>query len=218
MWFIFIAVLIVVAVMLVFLLMAIRLLASQAKQSLDGYFMKNLEVYEELEENLSLRTKELQGQIDGQEKKLDILQKKQARMEEMTSAVRGRKEMAGGDGILSMVQAVYRDGDFMEDYSYIRSRMRFSTESIMKNVQGRINFQEDEKTEVCQGILDKFPADTLYPDDHPSRGIPEGSTGDSALPHGGGSAGRVLKRDRPDRTGYAGVHGLSAHLCAFTWK
>lgn len=73
MWFIFIAVLIVVAVMLVFLLMAIRLLASQAKQSLDGYFMKNLEVYEELEENLSLRTKELQGQIDGQEKKLDIL-------------------------------------------------------------------------------------------------------------------------------------------------
>ena len=95
MWFIFIAVLIVVAVMLVFLLMAIRLLASQAKQSLDGYFMKNLEVYEELEENLSLRTKELQGQIDGQEKKLDILQKKQARMEEMTSAVRGRKEMAG---------------------------------------------------------------------------------------------------------------------------
>ena len=68
----------------------------------------------------------------------------------------------GGDGILSMVQAVYRDGDFMEDYSYIRSRMRFSTESIMKNVQGRINFQEDEKTEVCQGILDKFPADTLY--------------------------------------------------------
>lgn len=35
MWFIFIAVLIVVAVMLVFLLMAIRLLASQAKQSLD---------------------------------------------------------------------------------------------------------------------------------------------------------------------------------------
>lgn len=162
MWFIFIAVLIVVAVMLVFLLMAIRLLASQAKQSLDGYFMKNLEVYEELEENLSLRTRELQGQIDGQEKKLDILQKKQARMEEMTSAVRSRKETAGGDGILSMVQAVYRDGDFMEDYSYIRSRMRFSTESIMKNVQGRINFQEDEKTEVCQGILDKFPEDTLY--------------------------------------------------------
>jgi hypothetical protein len=162
MWYIFIAVLIVIAVMLVFLLMAIRLLAAQARTSLNAYFMKNLQVYDELEANRSQESQKLQEEIEAAKKHLAMLQKKSERMEQMTMLVKDRKDVAGGDGVLSMGQAVYRDNDFMDDYAYVRSRMQFSPNEIMANVKSRIHFQEDEKVAVYTGIQEKFPPETLY--------------------------------------------------------
>lgn len=162
MWYIFIAVLAVIAVMLVFLMMAIRLLASQARSSLDSYFMKNLKVYEELADNRNREMEALEAKITEAQKHLDQLMKRRERLEEMQKLTGGQKQASGGSAVLSMVQAVYRDTDFMDDYAYVRKNMKFSTEDILNNVQTRIRFQDDERAYVYERILEKFSGDTLY--------------------------------------------------------
>lgn len=162
MWYIFIAVLAVIAVMLSFLVMAIRLLAAQARSSLDSYFMKNLKVYEELAENRNRDLQVLEAQIAGEERRLAQLKQQSGRLEEVRSLTGGAKQPGGGSAVLSMVQAVYRDTDFMEDYAYVRQHMRFSTEEILNNVKGRISFEEDERVPVYEEILKKFSGETLY--------------------------------------------------------
>lgn len=162
MWYIFFAVLAVIAVMLVFLVMAIRLLSSQARTSLDSYFMKNLKVYEELAENRSRELGALEAKIEEEEKRLRQLQRRSERLEEARSMTGSQKPAAGGSAMLSMVQAVYRDTDFMDEYAYVRRNMKFSSEEILSNVQRRIQFREDELVPVYEGILEKFSDDTLY--------------------------------------------------------
>ena len=51
MWLIFFVVVLVIAFLMVFLLMAIRMLTGQAKLQLNRYFLKNLETYDRLAEN-----------------------------------------------------------------------------------------------------------------------------------------------------------------------
>lgn len=162
MWYIFIAVLAVIAAMLVFLMMAIRLLSSQARTSLDSYFMKNLKVYEELADNRNRDLAELEAKIAEEEKRLRQLQRRSEQLEEVRNLTGGQTQTAGNSAVLSMVQAVYRDADFMDDYAYVRRNMKFSTEEILNNVQRRIAFREDGKVPVYEEMLKKFSGDTLY--------------------------------------------------------
>ena len=71
MWLLFIVVVMVISVLMVFLIMAIRMLTGQAKDQLNRYFLKNLETYDRLAENKNAQIDDLQRQVSDLEEKID---------------------------------------------------------------------------------------------------------------------------------------------------
>lgn len=63
MWLLFIVVVMAISVLMVFLIMAIRMLTGQAKDQLNRYFLKNLETYDRLAENKNAQIDDLQRQV-----------------------------------------------------------------------------------------------------------------------------------------------------------
>jgi hypothetical protein len=162
MWLIFIAVVLVLALLMVFLLIAIRLLTAEAREQLNRYFLKNLEAYDRLAENKNAEIDRLNAEIGELNSQIKTSEK---RLEAMANAGGGgssRGEVRVVAQAASASNATYRDPAFFDDYAYIRKNMRLDYAEIIKELTAKLDFSEDKQLDLFRGILDKLPQDRLY--------------------------------------------------------
>lgn len=160
MWLLFFVVVLVLSLLMVFLIMAIRMLATQARQQLNRYFLKNLETYDRLAENKSARIEELQSQIrELEERAADV----KAQTEAM-KAVSGQRP-AGPVAVAApetVPSASYRDAGFLEDYAYVRQHMKLDYRKQVRDILQKLKEEKDPMLLLCRDMLDKIPMDYLY--------------------------------------------------------
>lgn len=162
MWLLFIVVVLVISVLMVFLILAIRMLTRQAKEQLNRYFLKNLETYDRLAENKNAEIDELQGQVDELQGRLDNMN---ARLAAMAAADESRPAPAGSGGLIETASsASVRDAGFLEDYAYVRQHMKLDYRARIQELLDRIEDEdgEDQTLLLCRRILEKLPTDRLY--------------------------------------------------------
>jgi hypothetical protein len=164
MWLIFLVVVLVLALLMVFLLIAIRMLTVQAGQQLNRYFLKNLETYDRLAENKNKEISALQARAD---KLNGQIEKAELRLQNMAEAT----SMAGtaaattathAEGTSESSGAAYCDPDFLENYAYMRQKMKFDYHAILEKLLSGFDYSEDEAFAMYRGMLDKLPQSGLY--------------------------------------------------------
>lgn len=161
MWLIFIVVVLVISVLMVFLLMAIRMLTGQAKVQLNRYFLKNLETYDRLAENKNVQIEKLQVQLAELEKRIESAQ---ARLMAMSNTDSGRKASAApAAGVVEAASAAaYRDSDFLEDYAYVRQHMKLDYKKLVRDILKNLDYEKEPMLLLCEDMLQKIPKDKLY--------------------------------------------------------
>jgi hypothetical protein len=162
MWLIFIAVVLVLALLMVFLIIAIRMLTVQAGQQLNRYFLKNLETYDRLAENKNKEIGALQARADklyGQIEKAEIRLKS---MSETTSQAALAPQSAHAEGAQEISGAAYCDPDFLENYAYVRQKMKFDYHGILERLLSGFDYSEDDMLTMYRGMLAKLPQSGLY--------------------------------------------------------
>lgn len=162
MWLLFFVVVLVISALMVFLLISIRLLAGQAKDQLNRYFLKNLETYSRLAENKSAEIDELERQEQELKGRMENMQ---ARMEAMAEADKSRTRAPSGGGASVEVPsggAAYRDAGFFEDYAYVRRNMKLNWKERVRALLAELKEELDPQLALCRGMLEKLPEDRLY--------------------------------------------------------
>jgi uncharacterized membrane-anchored protein YhcB (DUF1043 family) len=166
MWLIFIVVVLVLAILMVFLMLAIRMLTGQAKEQLNRYFLKNLETYDRLAENKSKEIDELQGTLADLTDRVASKQRRLNEMAETAQSVTQHTEPVGtvaataDAGALS--DATYRDPGFLDDYAYVRQNMKLDYKGLANDLLGSLDYSESDEARLCRSMLEKLPADRLY--------------------------------------------------------
>ncbi len=162
MWLLFFVVVLVICALMVFLLLAIRLLASQAKEQLNRYFLKNLETYDRLAETKSGEIDELQRQADELEARIEGMQAHMDAMAEMDRS-RASRPTGGGQTVVETASgAACRDAGFLEDYAYVRRNMKLNWKQRVTELLAELKDQQDGQLALCRGMLDKLPEERLY--------------------------------------------------------
>jgi uncharacterized protein YoxC len=174
MWLIFIVAVIVLAVLMLFMILAIRMLAGQAKDQLNRYFLKNLETYDKLAENKSREIDELQGtladlteRVEAKEQRLkQMAESAQSVSRSVSGSIASSSEytanIASAEYAGSMSGAAYRDPDFLEDYAYVRQQMKLDYRSIARKLIATFDYTESREARLCRSMLEKLPAEHLY--------------------------------------------------------
>ena len=116
MWLIFIVVVVVISVLMVFMLTAIRMLTSQAKEQLNHYFLKNLETYDRLAEHKNAEIDALQGEVEELQGRIDNMKARIAAMNEANEN-RTVQQVTFGTTVEAAPSGEYRDAGFFEDYA-----------------------------------------------------------------------------------------------------
>ena len=161
MWLIFIVVVVVLSVLMVFMLTAIRMLAKQAKEQLNHYFLKNLETYDRLAENKTAEIDELQGQIDELQGRIDNMKARIAAMAEANKSRPVQVQYSSG-GVEAASYSDYRDPGFFEDYAYVRNHMKLDYRAYIQEIIDKRENEQDPQVLLCQSMLEKIPMDYLY--------------------------------------------------------
>lgn len=160
MWLLFIVVVLVISVLMVFLILAIRMLTGQAKEQLNRYFLKNLETYDRLAEHKNAEIDGLQGQISELQGRIDSMT---ARLAAMAAADENRPAPSGSAAIVEAApSASYRDAGFLEDYAYVRQHMKLDYRAQVQEILKKLKDDEDPKLNLCRSMLDKIPLNYLY--------------------------------------------------------
>ncbi|MCD8197718.1 MAG: hypothetical protein LUE24_11250 [Lachnospiraceae bacterium] len=162
MWLLFFVVVLVISALMVFLLISIRLLAGQAKDQLNRYFLKNLETYSRLAENKSAEIDELERQEQELKGRMENMQ---ARMEAMAEADKSRMRAPSVGGASVEVPsggAAYRDAGFLEDYAYVRRNMKLNWKERVRALLAELKEEQDPQLALCRGMLEKLPENRLY--------------------------------------------------------
>lgn len=164
MWLIFFVVVLVIAFLMVFLLMAIRMLTGQAKLQLNRYFLKNLETYDRLAENKNEEIDRLQEEVKTLEERVEAAKARLNAMAEAGGKTSGSSAPSGGGTVVMSepAGASYRDPGFLEDYAYVRRHMKIDSRKTIDEVLKRLNQEEDPELALCQDMLSKLPAEHLY--------------------------------------------------------
>ena len=161
MWLIFFVVVLVIAFLMVFLLMAIRMLTGQAKLQLNRYFLKNLETYDRLAENKNEEIDRLQEEVKTLEERVEAAKARLNAMAEVGGKTSGSSAPSGGGTVVMSepAGASYRDPGFLEDYAYVRRHMKIDSRKTIDEVLKRLNQEEDPELALCQDMLSKLPAE-----------------------------------------------------------
>ena len=164
MWLIFLVVVLVIAFLMVFLIMAIRMLTAQAKVQLNRYFLKNLETYDRLAEHKNEEIDRLEEEVKVLEERAKMAESRLQSMAEAGGRDRGASAVAGtGNVVLSEASgASYRDPGFLEDYAYVRRHMKLDLRKIVADVLENLHSQEEPELALCRSMLEKLPAEHLY--------------------------------------------------------
>lgn len=149
MWLLFIVVVMVISVLMVFLIMAIRMLTGQAKDQLNRYFLKNLETYDRLAENKN-------AQIDSAKERL-------AAMSSASVTSHPVSVQVSSAGVAAVTpSASYRDPGFLDDYAYVRQHMKMDYHAKVRELLTSLKEEKDPELALCQDMLSKIPTDHLY--------------------------------------------------------
>jgi hypothetical protein len=175
MWLIFIVAVLVLALLMVFMIVAIRMLAGQAKEQLNRYFLKNLESYDTLAENKSRRISDLQDTLSDLSAQLEAKERRLAQMMESVQVVAGnaasapaaaesaaRRPFRRSDFAGNASAAAYRDPNFLEDYAYVRQQMKLDYRSIARELIASFDYTESRESILLKSMLEKLPEERLY--------------------------------------------------------
>ncbi|MCD8097442.1 MAG: hypothetical protein LUE31_05275 [Lachnospiraceae bacterium] len=162
MWLIFIVVVLVITALMVFLLLAIRLLAGQAKDQLNRYFLKNLETYDRLAEHKNAEIDGLRQQEEELQERIDSLQERMDAMAEADQSRRGRTAAQSVISVETPAGAAYRDANFLEDYARVRRGMKLDWRARVKKLLEGLKDEADPQLALCRGMLEKLPDERLY--------------------------------------------------------
>ena len=162
MWLLFIVVVMVISVLMVFLIMAIRMLTGQAKDQLNRYFLKNLETYDRLAENKNAQISDLQRQVRDLEEKIDSAKERLAAMSSASAMSHPVAVQASAAGAGVAPTASYRDPGFLDDYAYVRQHMKMDYHAKVRELLDSLKDEKDPELNLCQDMLDKIPTDHLY--------------------------------------------------------
>jgi hypothetical protein len=124
--------------------------------------LKNLETYDRLAENKNKEIGELQAVV---EKLNDQVEKTEARlrlMSEATASAALSTKPAHMDGASEASTAAYCDPDFLENYAYMRQKMKFDYHGILERLLASFDYREDGMLVLCRGMLAKLPSGNLY--------------------------------------------------------
>lgn len=162
MWLLFFVVVLVICALMVFLLLAIRLLTAQAKDQLNRYFLKNLETYDRLAQNKSETIDELQRQADELETRIGTMQAHMDAMAEMDRSRASARPASGPVAAPMASGASYRDADFLKDYAYVRRNMKLNWKERVRELLAELKDQPDPQLALYRGMLEKLPQERLY--------------------------------------------------------
>jgi hypothetical protein len=124
--------------------------------------LKNLETYDRLAENKNKEISELQAIV---EKLNDQAKKTEARlrsMSEVTASAVTAAKPASADSASELSTAAYCDPDFLENYAYMRQKMKFDYHGILEKLLAGFDYREDSMLVLCRGMLKKLPQSSLY--------------------------------------------------------
>ena len=161
MWLIFIVVVVVISVLMVFMLTAIRMLTSQAKEQLNHYFLKNLETYDRLAEHKNAEIEVLQNEISELQNRIDNMNARIAAMNEANES-RPVQQVQYSGAVETASSGEYRDAGFFEDYAYVRHHMKLDYRAHIQEILKNVKKEEDPEVLLCKSMLDKIPMDYLY--------------------------------------------------------
>ena len=156
---IFIAVIVVLLVLIYFMTIMLRSVVSESNQKVNGYFLKNLEMYDE-------RYKE----------KVKSLSKVNEEYEDVSRELRNMKnEMISYKTSpfyaprpvprdIYIPTARYIDNDFFEEYKIAKDKLlSINKQEVIDNVMDKVPFEGDLKRyNTVQGIMQKLNFDAIY--------------------------------------------------------
>lgn len=162
MWLLFIVVVMVISVLMVFLIMAIRMLTGQAKDQLNRYFLKNLRPMTAWRRTRMPRSTTCSGRSAIWEEKIDSAKERLAAMSSASAMSHPVAVQASAAGAGVAPTASYRDPGFLDDYAYVRQHMKMDYHAKVRELLDSLKDEKDPELNLCQDMLDKIPTEHLY--------------------------------------------------------
>lgn len=156
---IFIAVIVVLVILIYFMTIMLRSVVSESNQKVNGYFLKNLEMYDTRYKDKvnSLRKIELEHE----EVSRELRNMRNEMISYKTSPFYAPRPIARD---IYIPTARYIDNDFFEEYKIAKDKlMSINKQEVIDNVIEKVPFTGDIKLyDTVQGILDKLNYDAIY--------------------------------------------------------
>lgn len=156
---IFIAVIVVLLVLIYFMTVMLRSVVSESNQKVNGYFLKNLEMYDErYREKVSSLSK---INVEYEEVSRELRNMKNEMISYKTSPFYAPRPVPRD---IYIPTARYIDNDFFEEYKIAKDKLlSINKQEVIDNVMEKVPFTGNiEIYETVQGILNKLNFDAVY--------------------------------------------------------
>lgn len=156
---IFIAVIVVLVVLIYFMTIMLRSVVSESNQKVNGYFLKNLEMYDaRYKEKVSSLTK---INVEYEDVARELRNMKNEMISYKTSPFYAPRPVPRD---IYIPTARYIDNDFFEEYKIAKDKlMSINKQEVIDNVIAKVPFTGDMKIyNTIQGILEKLNFDAVY--------------------------------------------------------
>ncbi|MCI5620136.1 MAG: hypothetical protein MR355_01005 [Lachnospiraceae bacterium] len=156
---VFIAVVVVLAVLIYFMAVMLRSVISQANQQVNGYFSKNLEIYDERYRDTIHSMNQMHMEQESLSRELRGL--KNEMISYRTSPFYAPRPL---ERDVYIPTARYVDNDFFEEYKTVKDKLQsIDKRSVIENVKNVVPFTGDmDRYELACGIVEKLNFDALY--------------------------------------------------------
>ncbi len=156
---IFIAVIVVLLVLIYFMTVMLRSVVSENNQKVNGYFLKNLDMYDErYREKVSSLSK---INVEYEEVSRELRNMKNEMVSYKTSPFYAPRPLPRD---IYIPTARYIDNDFFEEYKIAKDKlMSIDKQEVIDNVIAKVPFQGNiSRYELVQKMLGKFDFDAIY--------------------------------------------------------
>lgn len=156
---IFIAVIVVLVVLIYFMTVMLRSVVSESNQKVNGYFLKNLEMYDtRYREKVSSLSK---INVEYEEVSRELRNMKNEMISYKTSPFYAPRPVPRD---IYIPTARYIDNDFFEEYKIAKDKLlSINKQEVIDNVMDKVPFTGDMKIyNTVQGILKKLNFEAIY--------------------------------------------------------
>ena len=156
---IFIAVIVVLVVLIYFMTVMLRSVVSESNQKVNGYFLKNLEMYDERYKDKVNSLRKIEVEYDDVSRELSNMRNEMISYK--TSPFYAPRPVARD---IYIPTARYIDNDFFEEYKIAKDKlMSIDKQEVIDNVIEKVPFTGNISIyNTVQGILDKLNFDAIY--------------------------------------------------------